>query len=119
MAEDKRHCSTQRNGTTAVRVWTSFDRFDRCAEGLQALGEVGVATVYRVDVAEHALALGGEHADEQHSRGSERGRGFDIAAVQLRGTFYEHAVRVEKFGVCSELVYLQKPVRASVVHPVV
>ena len=91
----------------------------RCAEGPQALMEIGIAAVYRIHIVERGSALRRKHADEKKRRGAKRRRGLDVGRMKLRRALYLDAMRIYLLHRGTQLFHLHVVLRAAFVHPVV
>jgi len=81
-----------------------LSRLDRGAEGLEALHDIFVSAVDRVDIAERGAAFGGEHRDEDDGRGPERRRADHLRGAELGAAVHVYPVRVGQGDVGAEAV---------------
>lgn len=92
---------------------------DMGTEGVEAGGDILVAAVDGVDVAQDAGAVGGEHPDEQQA-GRAQGRGADDVGFGIhRRALDVNAVRVGQFDVHAHFGHLRGVDGAVFKHPVV
>ena len=96
-----------------------LSRLDRGAEGLEALHDIFVSAVDRVDIAERGAAFGGEHRDEDDGRGPERRRADNLGGLQVPRAFYRDAMRVVQARHRTEAVQLGVIDGALFIRPIV
>src|SRR5581483_200100 len=87
------------------RSLVSVECFDFGADFLQTIREIRVAAIDWIHIAEHALALCGEHANEEQCRGAERGRRFHIGTAERGGPGDECAMHVEQLDLSTQLIH--------------
>src|SRR6478735_1047072 len=88
----------------AVRVVSDVaEDLDRGPEAVEALGEVLVATVDDVDVAQHRGARGSEHREEDDDAPTQGGGAHDLGRTPARRALDDDAVRVEQLDAAADL----------------
>src|SRR5580765_3235683 len=89
------------------------------AQGVEAFGQVFVAAVYGVDVAQDAHTFGGKHADEQQAGRAQGGRANNIGGAKFSGAVYVNAVGVGQLDINANFCHFGVVDGAVFVCPVV